>query len=138
MSAIESRFAIAGVPPAGNLLYTSGQIPLFLAGFHAPIVGRFCAPHDRITIIPFVQGKLTRDGKVSEPDIHYILEKWKKRHPEAEGREIRISRGGRALLGGIRTELIRVTMVYNETFAEYDPATDIDLYEYYVADADPE
>ena len=28
MSAIESRFAMAGGPPAGNLLNTSGQIPL--------------------------------------------------------------------------------------------------------------
>jgi hypothetical protein len=95
-------------------------------------------PERWITIIPFIQDKLTRDGKVSEPDIHWILEKWMKRHPEAEGREIRISRGGRTLSSGFRTETIRVTMAYNETFAEYDPATDIDLYEYYVADADPE
>jgi hypothetical protein len=41
MSAIESRFAIAGVPPAAILLNTSGQIPFFLAGFHAPITGWF-------------------------------------------------------------------------------------------------
>ena len=30
----------------------------------------------RITIIPFIHGKLTRDGKMSEPDIYWMVEKW--------------------------------------------------------------
>ena len=34
----------------------------------------------RIKIIPALHGKLTRDGKLSEPDIYYILEKWLERH----------------------------------------------------------
>ncbi len=29
----------------------------------------------RIEIIPALHGKLTRDGKLSEPDIYYSLEK---------------------------------------------------------------
>jgi hypothetical protein len=47
MSAIVSRFAIASVPPAGNLLNTGGQIPPNMAGFHAPITGWFYAPADK-------------------------------------------------------------------------------------------
>ena len=35
----------------------------------------------RITIVPFIHGKLTRDGKMSEPCIHWIIEKWLERHP---------------------------------------------------------
>ena len=38
----------------------------------------------RITIIPFLHGKLTRDGKMSEPDIYWIMEKWLDRHPETQ------------------------------------------------------
>ncbi|MBV8607558.1 MAG: hypothetical protein JO034_08865 [Singulisphaera sp.] len=40
-----------------------------------------------IRIIPFLQGKLTRRGKLSEPDIDDILERWLERHPEFKGRE---------------------------------------------------
>ena len=32
-------------------------------------------PPKRITIIPDLHGKLTRDGKLSEPDIYWILDK---------------------------------------------------------------
>ncbi len=41
----------------------------------------------RIKIIPALHGKLTRDGKLSEPDIYYIMEKWLERHPAFKGRE---------------------------------------------------
>jgi hypothetical protein len=38
-------------------------------------------PPRRITIIPALHGKLTRDRKMSEPDIHWILEKSPRRKP---------------------------------------------------------
>jgi hypothetical protein len=41
----------------------------------------------RITIIPFIHGKLTRDGKMSEPDIYWIMDKWLERQPFKEGDE---------------------------------------------------
>lgn len=44
-------------------------------------------PEQRVRIIPRIHGKRTRDGKVSEPDIHWIVEKWLERHPEVKGRE---------------------------------------------------
>ena len=68
---------------------------------------------DRITIIPFIQGKITRDGKMSEPDIHWIMEKWLERHPEIEKRtqDIRVTRGTITLAQGIKTDLIRATIV---------------------------
>src|SRR3954469_11416892 len=52
-------------------------------------------PPKRITIIPSIHGKLTRDRKMSEPDIYWILEKWLVRHPEVKGRErdLQITRG---------------------------------------------
>ena len=40
----------------------------------------------RIILIPFIHGKITHDGKVSEPDIYWIMEKWLERHPEIEKR----------------------------------------------------
>jgi hypothetical protein len=39
-------------------------------------------PGKRITIIPRVHGKVTRERKLSEPDIDWILERWLERHPE--------------------------------------------------------
>lgn len=44
-------------------------------------------PTGRIVVIPFLHGKVTADGKLSEPDIYFILEKWLARHPEFRGRE---------------------------------------------------
>ena len=90
----------------------------------------------RIKIIPALHGKLTRDGKLSEPDIYYILEKWLERHPSFKGREneIRIVRGRWTLREGIRTEVVTVSAVENEDIAGYDPAQDRDLYEYYLAE----
>jgi hypothetical protein len=90
----------------------------------------------RIEIIPALHGKLTRDGKLSEPDIYYILEKWLERHPTFKGREneIRIVRGQWTLREGIRTEVVSVSAIENEDIAGYDPAQDRDLYEYYLAE----
>jgi hypothetical protein len=90
----------------------------------------------RITIIPALHGKLTRDGKLSEPDIYYILEKWLDRHPTFKGREreIRIVRGQWTLREGIKTEVVSVSAIENEDIAGYDPAQDRDLYEYYLAE----
>jgi hypothetical protein len=75
----------------------------------------------RITLIPFLHGKVTRDGKLSEPDIDFILKRWLERHPEVRGRErdIRISRGGITLPGGVQTESVRVTITHSMTW----PAT---------------
>ena len=90
----------------------------------------------RIVVIPFLHGKLTADGKLSEPDIHFILEKWLERHPEFRGREqeFRITRGQMHLSGGLRTDLLRVTAEFSPDLASYDPAQDADLYEYFLAE----
>jgi hypothetical protein len=90
----------------------------------------------RVTIIPSLHGKLTRDGKLSEPDIYYILDKWLERHPSFKGREqhIRIVRVQWTLREGIRTEVVSVSVVESEDIAGYDPAQDRDLYEYYLAE----
>jgi hypothetical protein len=41
----------------------------------------------RIVIIPFLHGKITAGGKLIEPDIDAILEKWLERHPEFRDRK---------------------------------------------------
>jgi hypothetical protein len=41
----------------------------------------------RITVIPRIHGKMTRDGKMSEPDIRWIMSKWMNRHPECRERD---------------------------------------------------
>jgi hypothetical protein len=89
-----------------------------------------------IRIIPFLHDKLTRRGKLSEPDIDDILERWLERHPEFKGRErdIRISSGCLTLPGGMRTELVTASIFGGEEIAGYDPTRDQDLYEYYLAD----
>jgi len=90
----------------------------------------------RVKIIPAIHGKLTRDGKLSEPDIYYILERWLERHLSFIGREkeIRINRSQWTLSEGIRTEVITVSAIENEEIAGYDSAQDQDLYEYYLAE----
>jgi hypothetical protein len=40
------------------------------------ICGELSMRTKRIEIIPALHGKLTRDRKLSEPDIYCILEKW--------------------------------------------------------------
>ncbi len=91
----------------------------------------------RIEIIPARHGKLTRDGKLSEPDIYFILEEWLERHPTFKGREneIRIVSGRWTLGEGIRTEVVSVFAIESEDIVGYDPAQDRDLYEYYLAEA---
>ena len=91
----------------------------------------------RITIIPDIHGKITRDGKMSEPDIHWIMEKWLERHPEVKGRErdIRIVRGTMTLPQGAKTDLISVSIVAGDDIEGYDPAQDADLYAYYLWEA---
>ena len=93
-------------------------------------------PAKRITIIPRIHGKLTRERKMSEPDIYWILEKWLKRHPEVKGRErdIRITRGRWTLPEGIRTEVVSASILPGGDIAGYDPAQDVDLYEYFLAE----
>lgn len=90
----------------------------------------------RITIIPFIHGKLTQDGKMSEPDIYWIVEKWLDRHPKCKTRmqDIRVSRGRMTLRHGGKTELIRATIIAGEDIEGYDPALDLDLYEYFLSD----
>ena len=93
-------------------------------------------PGKRITIIPRIHGKLTRDRKMSEPDIYWILEKWLERHPEVKGRErdIQITRGRWTLPEGIRTEVVSASILPGDDIAGYDPAQDADLYEYFLAE----
>ena len=93
-------------------------------------------PGKRITIIPRIHGKFTRDRTMSEPDIYWILEKWLERHPEVKERErdIRIVRGHMTLPQGIKTELISASIVTGPAIEGYDPAQDTDLYEYYLAE----
>jgi len=91
---------------------------------------------NRITIIPFIHGKITRDGKVSEPDIYWIMDNWLERHPEIKKRtqDIRVSRGTITLPHGGGTDLIHVTIIVGEDIEGYDPAEDSDLYEYFLSD----
>ena len=90
----------------------------------------------RITIISLIHGKITRDGKISEPDIHWIMEKWLERHPEIKKRtqDIRIVFGSITLAPGIKTDLIDATIIAGEDIEGYDPAQDQDLYAYYLAE----
>ena len=89
---------------------------------------------ERITIIPRIHGKRTRDGKMSEPDIYFILEKWLERHPEVKGRQpdIRISGGYITLPEGIKTEVLRVSILAGPEIEGYDPTQDAELYKYYL------
>jgi hypothetical protein len=90
----------------------------------------------RITIVPFIHGKITGDGKMSEPDIHWIIEKWLERHPEIKKRtqDIRVVRGAMTLPQGVKTDLIRATIVAGDDIKGYDPVQDEDLYQYYLAE----
>ena len=89
----------------------------------------------RITIIPFIHGKITRDGKMSEPDIYWIMEKWLE-HPEIKKRtqDIRVVRGAMTLPQGAKTDLISATIIAGEDIEGYDPAQDQDLYAYYLSE----
>ena len=89
-----------------------------------------------IEIIPCLHGKLTIDEKVSEPDINWILERWFERHPEFKSRrrEVRVSRSMTTTQQGIRTEIVRATILAADDFHGYDASQDKDLYEYFLAE----
>ena len=93
-------------------------------------------PEDRITIIRPIHGKRTYDGKVCEPDIAWILEKWLDRHPKIRKRrqDIRVVHGQWTTEDGMKTEVITATIVAGEDIAGYDPENDADLYEYWKAE----
>ena len=95
------------------------------------------AGEKRITIVPAIHGKLTYDGKISEPDVAWIIENWLDRHPEVVNRPSRIRAvGGQwTTMSGLKTEVITVTIVAGDDIAEYDPEEDADLYEYWKAEA---
>lgn len=90
----------------------------------------------RITIIPYIHGKLTRDGKMSEPDMHWIMEQWLERHPAIKTRtqDILVSRGTMTLPHGGKTDLIRVTILIGQDIEGYDATEDLDLYQYFLSD----
>ncbi len=92
-------------------------------------------PEGRIVIIPFLHGKLTSEGKLIEPDITAIFEKWLERHPQfhGPGRGYRVVRAKTHLPEGIATDLVRVTAEFSSDLATYDPAEDADLYEEFLA-----
>lgn len=93
-------------------------------------------PSERIELILPIHGKLTYDGKVCEPDMYWIVEKWLQRHPEVAGRthDIRVTRGRWTTEDGLPTEVIHGTIDYADDVAGYDPAQDADLYEYWLAE----
>lgn len=80
-------------------------------------------------IIPFLNGKLGKGGRLVEPDIDGILEKWLQRHPEFRGRKFHTIK-----TGGKETCLVRVTVDFSPDLAAYDPSEDADLYEAYLAE----
>lgn len=94
----------------------------------------------RIEIIPFLHGYVAADGKLIEPDIYRILEKWLERHPDYRGREreFRISRAAMRLPNGVPTERIRVLAEASPSLADYNPAEDTDLYKDFVTAPDLE
>jgi hypothetical protein len=99
-------------------------------------VGVEAVTQQRVTIIPYLHDKLTRDGKQSEPDIDRIIEQWLGRHPAIKRRrqDIRVVRGTMTLPQGVITDLVHVTLVAGDDIEGYDPAQDQDLYAYFVAD----
>ncbi len=70
-------------------------------------------PTKRINIIPAIHGKLPRDGKINEPDIHWILEKLLERHPKIKARQddTRVLRGQWTTEDGLKTEVTAASIV---------------------------
>jgi hypothetical protein len=93
-------------------------------------------PPKRTTIIPHIHGKVTRDGKMSEPDIEWIIEKWLERHPHIKKRvkDIRVVRGVMTLPQGVKTDLVSATIIDGDDIKGYDPKQDEDLYVYFLND----
>ena len=53
---------------------------------------------------------------------------------EIEQKDIRIIRGQWTTENGLKTEVIRVSIVAGDDIADYDPQEDADLYEYWKAE----
>ena len=98
--------------------------------------GKDILTQGRIVIIPFLHGKLTADGKLIEPNIEAILEKWLQRHPQFRGseRDYRTIRAKTYSPEGIATIFVRVTAEFTADLADYDPAEDADLYDEFLAE----
>jgi hypothetical protein len=90
----------------------------------------------RVTIIPDIHGKITHDGKRSEPDIYWIIEQWLERHPKIKNRsqDIRVVRGVMTLAPGVKTDLISASIIAADDIEGYKPAQDEDLYAYFLAE----
>ena len=90
----------------------------------------------RVTFIAAIQGKLTYDGTICQPDIAWIIEKWLDRHPEIRKRrhEIRALGGRWSTEDGLRTEVVTVSIIADDDIADYDPGEDADIYEYWKAE----
>ncbi len=93
-------------------------------------------PSGRIEIIPPIHGKLTYDGKVCEPDIYWIMEKWLARHPEIDSgtQDVRVTGGQWTTEDGLSTEVIHATIKNCDDLAGYELCQDTDLYEYWLAE----
>jgi hypothetical protein len=98
--------------------------------------GRKSNEEKRVEIVPFIHGKITTDGNVSEPDVQWMVNRWFERHPEfaAHRPDVRITRGTTTTKEGLRTDLIRATVLDTGDLGDYDPNADKDLYEYFLAD----
>ena len=68
--------------------------------------------------------------------VAVIMDKWLERHPEIKKRsqDIRVSRGTMTLPHGGKADLIHATIIVGEDIEGYDPAEDLDLYEYFLTD----
>ncbi len=90
----------------------------------------------RVEIIPPIHGKVTAAHKISEPDIQWIIERWLERHPEIvpERDRIRVTTGQWTTNEGLKTEVMRATVLASDRIADYDPTADEDLYRYWLAE----
>jgi hypothetical protein len=54
-------------------------------------------------------------------------------NPEKD-QDIRVTRGTMTLFHGGKTDLIRATIIVGDDIEGYEPAQDMDLYEYFLSD----
>ncbi len=90
----------------------------------------------RTKILAPIHGKLTADGKVSEPDIAWLLDAWFARHSEVN-RDIarpRVVRGSWTTEDGLPTEVLHASIESESLDQPYDPLDDSDLYSYWIAE----
>ena len=95
-------------------------------------------PKYRILIIPVLHGRLTADGKLTEPDIDGIFERWLDRHPQFRGpeRDYQVIKAKVLSAEGIDVDknFMWVTAEFSPDLAAYDPTDDADLYEEFLAE----